>query len=127
MRFLVDQPVSPLLAQWLSSDEGGCHDAVHVRQRGLSAAEDAAIFALAQLEGRIVITADLDFARIMALSGSAGPGLILFRAGNSSDLQMLTLLRRVLAEVSEDALPSSVVVVEERSIRIASLPIRKLG
>jgi hypothetical protein len=32
MRFLVDMPLSPVLAQWLS-DKG--HDAVHAAQRGL--------------------------------------------------------------------------------------------
>ncbi len=122
----MDQPVSPLLAEWLRSAEGGGHDAVHVRDRGLSTADDASLFALAQEEGRIVITADLDFARIMALSGSNGPGLILFRAGNVSDVAMLELLRRVLSEVDDETLPNSVVVVEERSIRIARLPIRRM-
>lgn len=88
---------------------------------------DSAIFSLAVAEARILVTADLDFARIIALSGLDGPGLILFRAGNVTDLQMLDLLRRVLAETTPATLPRSVVVVDEHSIRIASLPIVPKG
>lgn len=124
MRFLVDQPLSPALAIWLRSAEGGGHDAVHARETGLSRAADERIFARAIEEARIVVTADLDFARIIALSGQKGPGLILFRAGNCSDQSMLLLLRRVLAEIEPHVLPRSVVVVDEWTIRIASLPIR---
>lgn len=124
MKFLIDQPVSPLLAAWLRSPEGGSHDAVHARERGLSSSPDTELFALAIAESRVLVTADLDFARIIALSGSDGPGLILFRAGNITDAGMLALLQRVLTETTPESLPHSVVVVDEHAIRIATLPIR---
>jgi len=50
MRFLVDQPVSPKLAEWLRS-EG--HQAAHVRDRGLSSATDEEIFAVAADEDSV--------------------------------------------------------------------------
>lgn len=121
MNFLIDQPVSPMLAAWLR-EQG--HDAVHARERGLSSATDTELFALAVTESRIVVTADLDFARIITLSGRDGPGLILFRAGNVTDAQMLALLERVLKETTPETLPRSVVVVDEHTMRIATLPIR---
>lgn len=124
MKFFIDQPVSPMLAAWLRSAEGGSHDAVHARERGLSRASDTELFALAVAESRILVTADLDFARIIALSGQDGPGLVLFRAGNSTDTQMLSLLRRVLAETTPQSLPHSVVVIDEYTMRISTLPIR---
>ena len=124
MKFFIDQPISPMLAAWLRSQEGGSHDAVHARERGLSHAPDTQLFALAVAESRILVTADLDFARIIALSGLDGPGLVLFRAGNITDNQMLALLRRVLAETTPESLPRSVVVVDEYTMRIATLPIR---
>lgn len=123
MRFLIDQPVSPMLALWLRSAEGGGHDAVHARDLGLSSAPDTDLFALASSESRIIVTCDLDFARLLALSGNAGPGLILFRAGNITDVEMLALLQRVLAETTAETLPRSAIVVDEQSIRIATLPI----
>lgn len=121
MKFLVDQPVSPVLAAWLR--DGG-HDAVHARERGLSRAADAALVALAIAEDRVLVTADLDYPRIIALSSADRPGLILFRAGNISDARMLELLKRVLVEVRPEQLARSVVVVDEYSMRVAALPLR---
>jgi len=125
MRFLIDQPVSPFLAVWLRSADGGGHDAVHVRERGLSRAADVELLSLARDEQRVIVTADLDFPRLLALGGHDGPGLVLFRAGNLSDLQMLTLLERVLSEVGAGNLPRLAVVVDEKTIRITQLPIRR--
>lgn len=127
MKFLIDQGVSPVLAEWLRSESGGHQDADHVRERGLSRATDDAIFKIAIAEARIIVTADLDFARIIALSQLDGPGLILFRAGNVTDQRMLALLQRVLAETTPQSLSKSVVVVDEHTIRIAALPIRPSG
>ncbi len=121
MRFLIDQAVSPLLVEWLR--EAG-HDAHHVRERGRSRARDEEIFAAASEEEAVIVTADLDFSRIIALSGRSQPGLILFRAGNLSDEQMLDLLRDVLARVPAEQLQHSVVVVDRTSLRIAPLPLR---
>lgn len=89
----------------------------------MSAASDDQIFQMAAAESSVIVTVDLDFSRIIALSGQNGPGIILFRAGNVSDAEMLVLLRRVLEEVDEATLTRSVVVVEEERLRIASLPI----
>ena len=121
MNFLVDQPVSPQLAHWLR--ETG-HDAVHVRERGLSRAPDEELFALAVTEHRVIVTADLDFARILALSGRSGPGLILFRAGNVTDAQMLALLKETLDKVQPSDIERSVVVVDAHALRVATLPLR---
>jgi len=90
----------------------------------MSAASDTAIFELAVEEGRIIVTTDLDFARILALSGRAGPALILFRAGNLSDSDMLTLLQAALARVDAELLARSVIVVDGTRMRVTPLPLR---
>ncbi|MEK6642638.1 MAG: DUF5615 family PIN-like protein [Planctomycetota bacterium] len=120
MKFLIDQPLSPLLAEWL---RGEGHDAYHARERNLSRSADEHIFGIAAEEGRIVVTSDLDFSRILALSGNSRPGLILFRAGNITDVQMLELLRKILSQVDGPQLFNSVVVADRDTMRIASLPI----
>lgn len=123
-RFLIDQALSPALAVWLRSEDGGGHTAAHVRELGLSRATDEQLFSRALAESSILITSDLDFPRILALRGESGPGLILFRAGNISDTDMLALLRRVLLEVPLDVLQTSVVVIDESAIRVRRLPLR---
>ncbi len=90
----------------------------------MSRASDEDIFAAAVAAGAVIITADLDFSRILVLSVRDQPGLILFRAGNLSDAQMLDLLRSVLERVPTEQLQRSVVVADPTSLRIAPLPLR---
>ena len=120
MRFLIDMPISPLLAEWLQR-EG--HDAVHATHIGLEQAPDEEIIAQARKESRIIVTADLDYARFLALAGSSSPGIILFRGGNYSEKEMLGLTKRALMTISRDQLLDSIVVVDKKSIRRRRLPI----
>ncbi len=53
MRFLVDMPLSPVLARWLEQ-EG--HDAVHASRIDLSRASDEEVLDKARIEDRVVVT-----------------------------------------------------------------------
>ena len=120
-RFFLDQAISPKLGEWLRA---GGHDAVHVREIGLSRAADVELVALAVQERRVIVTADLDFSRILALSRSHEPGLVLFRSGSLTDADMQSLMERVLERVPEPELHRSVVVLDRRALRIARLPLK---
>ena len=71
MRFFVDMPLSPGLAGWLV-DQG--HEAVHALEIGLERASDASILELARKEDRVIVTADLDYPRLLAFSQAEGLG-----------------------------------------------------
>jgi len=90
---------------------------------GLGQASDKAIIARAIEEGRIIVTADLDYARLLALAGSSSPGIILLRGGNYSDKEMLGLTKRALKTISTEHLLDSIVVVDKKSVRRRRLPI----
>ncbi len=81
MKAHLEMPVS---ASLLSVLEASGHEGVHAHQLGLDRAPDEDLLALARREQRKVITADLDFPRMLALSAAEGPGLILFRGGTYS-------------------------------------------
>ena len=91
MRFFVDMPLSPELAQWLRA-EG--HDAAHTNDVFMHRSPDSEILHFAAGNGRVIVTADLDFPRLPAALGSAGPELILLRGGNYSEAESPDCLRR---------------------------------
>ncbi len=64
MKFLVDNALSSIVAEGLRSNG---HDAVHVRDYALQAADDEQIFSRAAREERIIVPADSDFGTILAL------------------------------------------------------------
>lgn len=120
MRFLVDMPLSPEIAVWLTQQG---HDAVHALEVGLDRAQDEVILERARNEQRVVITADLDYPRLLAMAQAKGPGLILFRGGDYSEHEALERLSRALEAVSAEELPNSTVVIERGRIRRRRLPL----
>lgn len=120
MKALLDMPVS---ASLLSVLEARGHEGVHAHGTGMDLAPDEEILSLARREGRVVITADMDFPRMLALSAAEGPGLILFRGGSYSDEEMRGLLERVLEAVEPETLERSVCVVDRHRVRITRLPL----
>ena len=120
MKFPVDMALSPELSNWLRGQD---HDALHASELGLDRAPDSEILRTAADTERVVMTADLDFPRLLASLGASGPGLILIRGGNHSERESLDCLSRVLSVIASQDLPDSIIVVDQRKIRRRRLPI----
>jgi len=76
MRFLVDENLSPRLADHLRSVG---HNVVHVRELGLTSAADAVILEAASTQNRVIVSADTDFGTLLARSRASTPSLLLLR------------------------------------------------
>ncbi len=113
-------PLSPALAEWL--DKQG-HDAVHASSVGLHCSADAEIMTRARQEKRIIVTADLDYPRLLALSEASEPSLILFRRGDWSEADVVARMSRILQAFSSVDLEQSIVVVDRDRLRRRRLPI----
>ncbi len=120
MKFLVDMPLSPDLALRLVQQG---HDAIHASHIGLDRASDSAILERARGEEQVVVTADLDYPRLLALAKAEGPGLILFRGGDYGEQEAVDRLRRALATIPNEEFPISIIVIEKGRIRRRRLPI----
>ncbi len=121
MRFLIDNALSPVVAERLQ-DAG--HDAAHVRDYGLHAASDEEIFDRAQQEQRVIVSADTDFGTLLALRRERSPSVVLFRHGTQRrpEQQSETLLANI-ATIKRDLADGSIVVVEPDRIRVRKLPL----
>jgi predicted nuclease of predicted toxin-antitoxin system len=121
MKFLLDMPVSLLLLEVIHAHG---HEGVHAHQIGKDRAPDAELLDIARRERRVIVTADLDFPRLLASSMADGPGIILFRGGNYSDKEMCDLLEMVLTRIPPAELNRSVCVVDKKRLRITRLPLQ---
>jgi len=119
VRFLIDMPLSPDFVIWLAARG---HDAVHASAVGLLRAGDAEILDRARWERRIILTADLDYPRLLATTHPQSGGLILSRGGNYSDREIEDRLARVFALVPNEEIATSLLVVEKTRIRRRRLP-----
>ncbi|MGO9483262.1 MAG: DUF5615 family PIN-like protein [Rhodomicrobium sp.] len=113
-------PLSPGLAHWLN---GQGHDTVHAGEIGLHRAKDTELLDLANREERIVITADLDFPRLLALSKAHGPGLIVLRGGDWSDAEAVLHVGRAIENVPAAKLKTGILTIDRNGLRWRSLPI----
>jgi hypothetical protein len=121
MRFLIDNALSPIMADGLRQSG---HDAIHVRDLGLAAADDAMIFERAERDQRVIVSADTDFGTLLALRNSQRPSVILFRGATPRHPNaQLKLLLANLAEITASIERGAVVVLEPQRIRVRELPI----
>ena len=120
MNFLADMGISPTTVGFLRSLG---HDAIHLHEQGLGRLPDPDILKKACAEARVLLTHDLDFGELMAASGADLPSVVIFRLRDMRPEAVNAHLREVVAEYHEMLEKGVIVSVNERQIRLRSLPI----
>jgi predicted nuclease of predicted toxin-antitoxin system len=120
MRFLLDMGLAQSTARYLQALG---HDAVHLRDQRLQRLPDVQIIQKARAEGRIILTHDLDFSRLVAISQSRLPSVITFRLKDMRPVQVNRYLNEALDRFAADLQSGALVSIGDNGIRVRRLPI----
>jgi predicted nuclease of predicted toxin-antitoxin system len=124
MRFVVDMNLSP---EWVGYLRQRGHDAVHWSDIGAANATDAELAAWAGTNDRIVLTSDLDFGAMLALSGLSNPSVVQIRAAATLPRHVGTWVVSAFEQGESDLLAGALLTVEPGQSRLRLLPIRPQG
>lgn len=120
MKLLVDMNLSPKWAGFLAS---AGFDVVHWSALGAANAPDTEIMSHARETGYVVLTSDLDFGTILAVTHGEKPSVVQLRSDNLSHenigKQVIDALRQLTIELEGGAL----VTVDTERTRLRILPL----
>jgi len=103
------------------------HDVIHLREQGLQRLPDPEILEKARTEGRVLLTHDLDFGRLLALSEATSLSVIVFRLADMRPASVNHHLDQVLQQAAGDLERGAIISVREGQIRVRILPVRAEG
>lgn len=115
MKFKIDQNL-PIEAADLLAAAG--HDAMTVYEQSLSGAPDDRIVDVCKLEGRILVTADLDLSDIRRYPPSQTPGYMVLRLPRQSKQALLDLLAKAIPMLAARPIDGRLWIVEPDRLRI---------
>lgn len=122
MKFLADMGISPDTVLWLRRLG---YDAVHLHEQGLERLPDPEILSKAKEEQRVLLTHDLDFGYLLAISRAQLPSVVIFRLADMRPSSVNHHLENVLQRHTGELESGAVVIVTEGRTRVRMLPIQR--
>jgi predicted nuclease of predicted toxin-antitoxin system len=120
LRLLIDEDMPRSTAVALRE---GDHTALDVRDVGLRGHSDADVFAYAQAQDAILVTADKGFANVLSFPPGSHAGLIVLRVPNELPTRKVNeLLLKALAQLEDEVLKGVLVIIEPGRVRIRRHP-----
>jgi predicted nuclease of predicted toxin-antitoxin system len=121
VKLLLDANLSPTTAQLLGEAE---IESEHVFAVGMANASDEEILAYAKARELVVVTADSDFPRLVALERASGPSVIHLRAVDQlRPPAMAALLLDNLPAIEQVLAAGALVSLSPVAIRVRRLPL----
>ena len=121
LRFLADVHISPLTVAALKLNG---YDILRSTDLLPATTADIDILELARVEGRIIITQDLDFSMLIAVGKYNQPSLVTLRLSYAKPDVITQRLLDVLPQLEEELTQGSALTIDDNSVRIRKLPIR---
>jgi predicted nuclease of predicted toxin-antitoxin system len=120
MKLLVDMNLSPRWVQVLNRNQ---FQALHWSDVGNPSALDAEIMAHAAQQDYVVLTNDLDFGAILAVTHADKPSVVQIRSDNLSPDVIGENVVRALRQLRDQLQSGALVIVEPQRTRLRVLPL----
>ena len=120
LRFIADVHISPLTVVALQQQG---YDILRVTEVLPATATDTEILELARIENRIVLTQDLDFSALVALSGCVQPSLVTLRLSYAQPDLVSQKLLEVLPQLEQVLVEGAAITIRDDAVRFRKLPI----
>lgn len=121
MRIIADLHIAPRTVDHLRA---AGHDVIRVCDALPITAPDTAIVEFAAENDRVILTQDLDFSAIIALSGKSVPSLISLRLSSSKIERVNQILEKIIPNLSGEMGRGIIVSVTDRGVRTRFLPVK---
>ncbi len=108
---------------WVAVLANAGWDAVHWSEVGDPRAPDPDVLAWARDRKRVVLTHDLDFGAMLALTGGTGPSVIQVRTHDILPASLGSRLVKLLRQFEADLENGAIIVVDEWRHRVRHLPL----
>jgi predicted nuclease of predicted toxin-antitoxin system len=120
VKLLIDMNLAP---RWVAPLAIAGHDALHWSSVGSVNASDLHIMEFARKNDRVVLTHDLDFGNILAITGGAGPSVIQVRADDVRVEAILPQVLQALASCAEALAAGALLTIDVSRARVRMLPL----
>jgi len=120
MRLLVDMNLSP---DWVPLLQSRGWEAIHWSTIGQGNEPDPDLLAWARVNGRVVLTQDLDFSQILYATKESGPSVVLLRMDNEFDVAARERVCAALHEARSALTDGALLTISRKRARLRRLPI----
>lgn len=122
MNFLLNMNIPRALGPLLEREGHRCR---HVGDIGLGRAPDTEVVEAARRAEEVILTHDLDYGHLLAVSGEAKPSVVIFRLGNVSTESLFHRWLHVWGLVAQALSNGAIVVIQDDGVRIRPLPLER--
>lgn len=121
IRLMADMNISP---QTVSALQKQGWDIIRVPEVLPANTSDEEILYFCRQENRSILSFDLDFSMLVALSGSDRPSLITLRLSSTNPDIVSQRVLEVLPQIEEELERGSAITIGNETVRIRKLPVR---
>jgi predicted nuclease of predicted toxin-antitoxin system len=120
MKLLIDMNLSP---KWIVLLKNSGFEALHWSNVGQTNARDSEIMAWAAANGYVVVTHDLDFSAILAVTQGVAPSVVQIRAEDVSPDVIGTKIARALHQMESELEAGALLSIDDKTMRLRILPL----